>query len=747
MKTKFYTPVFSLTLLLSAALLFSVQPMFSKMILPLLGGTPQVWNTAMLFFQVMLLGGYAYAHGTTQFLGIRSQAILHIVLLLLFFGVLPFAIPEGWIPPNDKDPTLWQLSLMLMTVGGPFFVLAASAPMLQRWFTNTDHPDAKDPYFLYGASNLGSMAALLAYPTVIEPMLTLNRQADVWTGGYVLLIVLALICAVLIWTHSTKKVVNEKAAKDTHITWGLRGKWVLLALIPSSLMLGVTTYITTDIGAVPLLWIMPLALYVGTFIIAFSRKPIISKQHVTFIHGILMVALIVQLMTGIAGTVAIALIGFHLLLFFFAALSCHMELTACRPSARHLTEFYLLMSLGGAIGGILNAIIAPNYLVIPLEYAMALAASCFLRNASSKEPFRKKFTSESGFALIIITFTLMAFNIEQTLFPFIHGALVFAVVMCAPAIINKRWVFAITIAACLFLYPPGYTWGRFLAEDVIHFNRNFFGASRVVDSKLGQRTLIHGTTNHGTQATIEKYRLTPLSYYGPNSVFQDAFSYLDKNSGPQEVAVAGLGIGVTACYKKRGRHFDFFEIDKDIADIAENTEFFTFLSDCGSPYDITLGDARLTLKDKPDAHYDMIVVDVFSSDNIPIHLLTIEAIEMYLTKLKPSGVLFFHISNNYLDLEPVLSEAAEYLKIPAYAKFSMDGTIKGTSLGYYQAHGVVLTKSREAEKILKLKQWSVLKKREGVHLWTDQYSNIVRVFGNQIGHERMKESYKAQKNK
>ena len=377
-------PVYSLTLLFSAALLFSVQPMFSKMVLPLLGGTPQVWNTAMLFFQLMLLGGYAYAHGTTRFLSIRAQAVLHIVLLAIFTIVLPIAIPPDTIPPTQSDPTLWQLGLMITTVGGPFFVLAGSAPMLQRWFSASGHKDSDNPYFLYGASNLGSMTALLAYPVLIEPFLNLAGQSYSWMIGYFTLIALTTVSIITVWNNPAAKHAPKTISDDLQspITWPMRFKWLVLAFIPSSLMLGVTTYITADIASVPLLWILPLALYVATFIIVFARKQIISLKSTTSIQAVLLVVLLSQKI-AFASVSPYLLIGIHMAVFFFSALTCHMELARSRPNARHLTEFYLIMSIGGAIGGFFNAIIAPQYLVVPIEYGLALVLACFARYAGN----------------------------------------------------------------------------------------------------------------------------------------------------------------------------------------------------------------------------------------------------------------------------------------------------------------------------------------------------------------------------
>lgn len=762
---RLYTPVFALTLLLSAALLFSVQPMFSKMILPLLGGTPQVWNTAMLFFQLCLLGGYAYAHATSRFLGIRAQAILHLILLGTFSLVLPFAIPAGWDPPVDKDPTLWQLSVMTMTVGGPFFVLAGSAPMLQRWFAVSDHPDADNPYFLYGASNLGSMTALLAYPVVIEPLLTLGAQAGSWTYGYWTLIVMTALSALLIWKKGTRQQEGFGALhlSANAVTWKMRAYWLILALIPSSLMLGVTTFLTTDIASVPLLWILPLAIYVGTFILVFARKPLLSQKQITLGFEIAMIALIVQMMSfGLVPIHPYYLIALHLTLFFFAAMLCHAALVAAKPHASNLTEFYLIMSLGGALGGFFNAIIAPQIFIIPLEYALVLGLTVFVRyGRDSAQSFAKMLDAIKAFirsksldALFTVNMALLASVIIIAIFVFSLGVGIVLHIGKFPVTIShigavlaaatlfllrkKRWHFAVSACLLLALFPPGYYWGQHGFTKILHMDRNFFGVIRVVDMKGNERVLLHGTTNHGAQALDEKYRLTPLSYYSPSSPINDVFNYWDNRKGGQEVAVIGLGIGVTACFQKPDRHFDFFEIDPDIAAIAQDKEYFTYLSDCGSPYDIILGDGRLTIQDKPDSLYDVIVTDAFSSDNIPIHLMTEEAFGIYLKKLKPDGTIIINISNNYIDLEPVISRIAEKLGVRALAHVTNGGKIEKTELSYYPAHFMVLTRSSDAAAWLEKNGWSAGMFRDGVKSWSDQYSNIVSVLGNKTAKTRFR---------
>jgi hypothetical protein len=753
-KTALYVPVFSLTLLLSAALLFSVQPMFSKMILPLLGGTPQVWNTAMLFFQVMLLAGYAYAHGTSRFLSTRIQAVLHIGLLAIFFLGLPFAIPAAWEPPTDTDPRPWQLWLMLVTIGGPFFVLSASAPMLQRWFAGSDHKDAANPYFLYGASNLGSLAALFAYPFIIEPLMTVTQQTYVWQMAYVALIALTVFSSVLM--RNNMPVSKNSAAQADEISWNQRLVWLLLAFIPSSLMLGVTTYITTDIASVPLLWVMPLALYVGTFIFAFARRQLLTLNQITFLQGLFLVLVIMKSVSGIVISPWVN-IGLHLSLFFFTALMCHSQLAALKPSASKLTEFFLILSIGGALGGFFNAIIAPSFFIIPIEYGLVLILALFVRHyqkpansfSDALVEFRRVLRFKSGgfsdFEKILNSFLFFVFlffavfSTEAT-FKFL-AALIFAYVLLNCA--EKRWLFAVLSTVLLIFFMPGSEWNNSNFQDVKYRDRNFFGVMKVVDTEEEVRMLLHGTTNHGTQPLDPALRLEKVSYYGEDSPISDIFEALDQRNGKQNIAILGLGIGVTACYQKADRHFDFFEIDPAIVEIAQNKELFTYLSDCKSPYDVILGDARLTMAKQPDQRYDLILADAFSSDNVPAHLLTQEAIKMYLTKLKPDGFLVFHVSNNHLDLEPMLAKSVQEMGLFSVAKASIGDELKGTKIGFYPAHFIVISANDSVLETLRAKftDWSDGRTRGGIEPWTDQFSNIVSVFGNQIGKTRMKEVY------
>lgn len=733
MKQSAFIPVYALTLLLSASLLFSVQPLFSRMILPLLGGTPQVWNTAMLFFQVVLLAGYGYAHLSSRFLSLRLQVAVQLALLGIFTLFLPLAIPAGWIPPATEDPTLWQLSVMAAAVGGPFFVLAGSAPLFQHWFSRSGHKDAGNPYFLYGASNLGSMSALLAYPFIIEPLLNLQAQTHVWMMGYFALIMMVMLCGAFIWNARNSPLA---ATEEDHtvVTWRQRGLWLLLAFVPSSLMLGVTTYITTDIASVPLLWIIPLSLYVATFILVFARRQYIPRRVIMLVHGLLVIGLIPQLLElNIPLTL---LVVFHMALFFFSALACHTELAALRPSARHLTEFYLVMAVGGALGGFFNAIIAPNFFIVPLEYGMALAVACFLRYAANGLPSLHFNARNAGIVVAVIAIAASSYFSDML---FARGVMAFAIVCGLLWVIEKRFTFAIALAGIFILLPPGDVSNKVDGSTLLLQDRNFFAVMRIYDNNQGQRVLLHGTTLHGEQLRDPRRRNIPLSYYGVNSPIRNIFSYLGKNDGQQNVAVIGLGVGTMSCYARQGRNFDFFEIDPDIVRIAQNPDYFTYLAECGSPYSVILGDGRLTLQKQPDHSYDAVIIDAFSSDNIPIHLLTIEAIQTYLQKLKAGGMIVFHISNRYLDLEPVLAQAAKDLNLTAYAKVSKSAPVDGTEVKTKPAHYVAFLTNEAPAEYLQARQWGEAKFRDNVRTWTDSYSNILSAFGNDSVSARYKE--------
>lgn len=732
-------PVFAATLFTSAFLIFAVQPMASKMLLPLLGGSPSVWNTAMVFFQAMLLAGYAYAHFVSKVFPLRIQALLHIALLALFTVFLPLAIPSDIAPPDLTGQAMWQLGVMLTCIGGPFFILAASAPLFQHWFASSGHKDAENPYFLYAVSNIGSMIALLGYPFVMEPFLTLTEQTNGWFGGYVLLIALVALCGFLV-RNGVKPVAPIASNADTsRVTWTERAVWTFLAFIPSSLMLGVTTLITTDLASAPLLWIIPLAIYLATFIIAFSKKPLmgvaITRELTPYI---LCIVILLFMLSGFI-YLKIPMIIVHLLTFYMCALLCHGELAQAKPSTTHLTEYFLIVSFGGVLGGVFNALIAPQIFVNPLEYSLSLAAIGFIVWAGFNNfpVIRGKFNATQDpkrpvkiLMMDVLTVAVAlglcagAFMVESDTIQMCFAVAIFVYLLMT---VQKHGPFAFISLIALVAFQSS-IWST--EKGLLAQERSYFGILKVyADEKIN--FLYHGTTLHGAQFREGKQQFMPVTYYSPGGPASDVFAQISKKRGKQEVGVIGLGVGSVVCYKAPGRHFDFFEIDQDVAKYAEDPKYFTYLSGCKSPYDIIIGDGRLKIAEKPDKTYDMIFLDAFSSDNIPIHVMTKEAFEIYFDKLKDGGVITMNISNRYLDLRPVLVAIGKELGYTVYFKFHVPKTKKDDVSAIYTPSMFALMAKDEktlAPYIENYKDWKPYKQETTVRAWTDDYANILATF-------------------
>ncbi len=514
--------VFAITLFLSSSLLFVVQPMIAKMVLPLLGGTPAVWNTCMVFFQAMLLAGYLYAHASTRWLRVQHQAILHIMLLSVSFLALPIVVAaQHSEPPATGMPIGWLLRVLLATVGIPFFLVSSSGPLLQRWFGRTDHPRARDPYFLSVAGNVGSIFALLAYPALLEPSLRLAEQSSIWTGGYVALVLLTTACFYLAYRQSSahRAVTGAPAANpttDAHVAapgWRARLHWIALSFVPSSLLLGVTTFLTTDVAAVPLLWIVPLVIYLLTFVLVFARRTLVP--HTLMMRMLPLWVLPLAWLIAFDTNLPVAIQApIHLLTFFFAAMVCHGELAKRRPDGRYLTEFYLSMSVGGVLGGLFNALVAPVLFSTVLEYPLALVLACALRPARSGGS-ETRLARRLDFALPVIVgaFALgMMFllNTSQSKAP--HTLLL---VFIVPAVLcfsfsARPLRFALTVGALML------AGGSFAAaqEHASHRGRSFFGVHRVFDlPERNLRYLIHGGVVHGIQHLDAGKRREPSTYF------------------------------------------------------------------------------------------------------------------------------------------------------------------------------------------------------------------------------------------
>ncbi len=773
--------LFLITLFLSSGLLFLIQPMFARMVLPLLGGTPAVWNTCMVFFQAALLVGYLYAHLSTRWLGVRKQAMLHCGVLFLPLLVMPLAVSQEWSPPAGGNPIGWLLLVLTVSIGLPFFVVSSSAPLLQKWFSATGHHTARDPYYLYAASNLGSMLALLAYPVIVEPLLRLGEQSRLWSGGYLLLIGLVLSCAIGVImrgrtpgeTPDHPKQPKGDApdpAEERPLTWKRRLRWIALAAAPSSLMLGVTTFISTDISVVPLLWVIPLALYLLTFILVFARRKLLPHRLMVRIFPVAAVVLLIMLL-GVMTRPLLLILSIHLLVFFIATMVCHGELAGDRPNTTHLTEFYLLMSVGGVLGGMFNALLAPLIFTGIAEYPIALVAVCLL-----SPPWRMKYglanferaffpgTTGSFFffarhwkrladvilpvILCGITF-LLVFGADETGFSTELGRL--GMIAGGPAIVCLFFLemplrFGLSIAAVLIA-------GSFSTANhgvVLDAHRSFFGVHRVTrryywfsESDPGYRLnmFLHGTTVHGIQLTDFQTRQpiapdSPIGYYHPQGPIGQIFQAGREREDFDHIGMVGLGVGGLLAYGKPGDRIQCYEIDPVVQMIAEDTRYFTFLSAAlkrGVEIEIKLGDARLILADAENDTLDILIIDAFSSDSIPVHLLTSEAIDLYLSKLTEDGFLVFHITNRHLDLRPVMANlAAEAGLVCAIWK---DNTLTDVQLlRQNRYHSTWAVMARQVEDLASLKPdgidspWILTRPDPSRSVWTDDYSNIFSVF-------------------
>lgn len=714
-------PVFAAAIFTSAFLLFWVQPLFSKMILPLLGGAPSVWNTAMMFFQLVLLAGYGYAHLLTHRVqSLRAQVVIHGAVVAVGLAFLPFALGADVAPPTDRSPVLWLVGLLAVSVGWPFFALSASAPLLQAWFARAGHKASSDPYFLYAASNAGSLLALLCFPVLLEPELTLAGQATTWRAGYAGLLLLLVVTAVLLLRGRERAAPAGTATVSA--SWADRLTWVALAFVPSSLLLGVTTHITTDIASAPLFWVVPFALYLLSFIIVFARP--LNMDWVLMAQGAGAVAVAVMtvlvLAFGLGGTVLLT-VGIHLSAFFATALMCHGEMARRRPAASGLTTFYFCMSIGGALGGIFNALLAPALFTSDMEYFLALVGACLLRGLVKRD--------------------LRDYRVGDTLYPLLLGLLVAMVVWWfsdnAPFALAGRMLFLLPCALALYWFSERslrfalgiavVMGGAFFVRssvDVLHTERSFFGINKVKlledDRKVG---LVHGTTIHGTEFTDPKRRREPLSYYARSGPAGQMFAH---GRAYRRAALIGLGTGALACYRKAGEDWTFFEIDGAVERIARDTRYFHYLSQCDGAR-VALGDGRLLLNKIPDRSYDLIVIDAFSSDAIPTHLLTREALSLYLRKLRPGGVVLFNLSNKYLDLGPVLSNGVA--SVNAFARRQLYyPTQEESAQGAAASEWMVIAADRKTLDFLAGdRRWRETQGQTDARPWTDDYSNIFGV--------------------
>lgn len=724
--------LFLLTILTGSFLLFLVQPMIARMALPRLGGAPAVWNSAMLVYQALLLGGYAYAHRLAREPE-RRQATIHIILFSVALLWLPLGLADLQ-PPSDGSPIFWVPWLLIASIGPLFFVVAAQAPLMQRWYAISGNKG--EPYALYAASNIGSFAGLLTYPLIVEPFTALQTQKWLWSGIYLLLMALVATCAVKMWRTSggqTDNSVNVEEAMD--ISWKRRLYWIALAAVPSGLMLSTTSHLTTDLMAMPLLWVVPLAIYLLSFSVAFAdnQRPayVISR----FAPLVMVTAGSFIFLQGnkaaINGLVA------SLSLLFVVAVALHNEMYRTRPAPSQLTNFYLMMSIGGVIGGLFCAIVAPLLFDWTWEHPILILAAAVLLPKIALIPIpesnRKIPYVMAGFGLLAFALGVFGGVRAPETYDILTAIIVTVVIVLGLLVAGFRVPFLLAMAGLLTLNGGWYN-AQLSFNDVRM--RSYFGTYTINSSESGRvRSLTHGTTMHGMQLLDEPTR--PISYYAPNSGVGKTLVKTPLLFGPNaNVGIVGLGTGTLACYRKPGQTWQFFEIDPLIVEIARDRKVFSFLERCAPDAKITIGDARLTLAEVPKSRFDVLALDAFSSDAIPLHLLTKEAFTTYGRALKADGILLVHISNRYIDLNPVI--AAEAKANGWYAALRDDSpTDAMVNDGVRPSQWIAL--SRDPKKLFKLTgkldtkksrqykadQWLELDAPGDTRAWTDDYASVL----------------------
>ena len=730
-----WTLLFAGTLFVSASLMFVLQPLFGKILLPLLGGSPAVWNTCMVFYQTILFLGYLYAHIISSRFKPSRQIQLHSVVILLSFLALPLALPENTVPPTESDPTLWIVWTLLIAIGLPLFVVSTTSPLIQKWFASINHRNSDDPYFLYAASNAGSLIALISYPFIIEPHIDLSAQKTDWSLGYVLLCLLIAACATLLYKSKAQHTPTEAIATPVDIKLNVRQQlhWLALAFVPSSLLLGLTNFISTDIASVPLLWIIPLTVYLLSFIIVFSTwhdaiHPIIVK-----IQPFILIPFITYAFINPADLPYWMYLILHVIAFFFAVMVCHGELSKHRPSTQYLTQFYLIMSFGGMLGGMFNTFVAPFIFNGIYEYPLMIIAALLLRPWSTTLSLKGALLQLIWPASLIVIGLILYASISDLLqyFDIIVISLIVLTIISF-LLRSKPITFAFSAGAIIFLALGLHG----LSSHTLYQERTFFGVLAVRESVLtdekGQdetyHELFHGTTKHGAQRLPESLQKTPLTYYSRPGPMGQLFKEFDAKNQNWNIGVVGLGAGALTCYAKDSQQWTLYEIDPLVVDIANKPEYFTYMKLCAHQSTMRIGDARLSIDKEPDGHFDLLIMDAFSSDSVPTHLITKEALDIYFKKLKPNGILAFHITNRHLALKKVLSIHAEQMHLAAliqeYKTQNPPPLVVATDW-------VVMAKKSDTLSPLSLSQlgnWEKMPLYFDMKAWTDDFTNIVSIW-------------------
>ena len=707
--------LFAVAVFTSASLVFLVQPLVGKLFLPLLGGSPAIWNTTLAFFQAALLVGYAYAHLLQRAGTVRRQMLIHLAVLALAALTLPLRVSGLLGAPWEGAPALWLALALTLTVGAPFAVLSATAPLLQAWYARftVAEPGRRDAYALYAASNLGSLLALAAYPIVVEPLMGLSLQATMWSAAYGGFALMLAGLALAMWRRRETAVEAAEAAPPT--PWRERLCWVALAAAPSSLLVGVTAHLTADVASVPFLWAIPLELYLLTFVIAFHGRAARPGQWLLVVQIVGVAAALLQI--AHPNTPWPQQLAVHLAAFFVTTLVCHKTLASRRPPPARLTEFYLLMSLGGVLGGGFNAFLAPVLFDGVWEYAGVLALSLLAR------PWGPRKWEGRDLGYLVMGFVwITPLLIPQLVLPGIfRGALMLAPVAMA-LLLRERGLAVAALMATVAIAGEVQGFGRYQEH-----HRSFFGVTHLTTiqpPELGEtRIMVHGTTLHGAQPLSPALRCRPTAYYSHDTVIGTVFRTEQDVRPAMRIGAVGLGAGTVATFVRASDRMRFYEIDRTVADLALDPDRFSFVRGCAKgPVDLILGDARLSLAKEPDRAFDLLLVDAFSSDSVPTHLLTVEALRGYLRVIRPDGAILLHLSNRNLEL---LGPAAAAARAAGAKVLGGEHWVDPSVSPYAETGGIVLLVTRDQavlDRYVGNHEWTA--PPAGPRAWTDDYTNV-----------------------
>lgn len=754
-------------------MLFLIQPMVGKILLPALGGAPAVWTACMLFFQAALLAGYLYAEKSIKLLGCARQSMLHLMLMVGSWLLLPVNINLSGVELAHASPVSWLISRLTFSIGLLFFLLAANAPLVQRYYAQSGQPDANDPYFLYSASNAGSLLALLAFPLVLEPLMGAVHLRQLWSAGYILLTLLLSLSSFATWKPSgflpdTGAAQNPDQGKESvseivpaaskllpaaqQISWRQIFVWAFYGFVPCSIMLGVTTHITTDIASAPLLWIVPLAGYLVSFILVFAKtafwREICWERYLfpTSLLAIMMYYFVLNEPIWLS-------LGLHLLCMLLACMYFHSRLALSRPAVCHLNSFYVWMSVGGVAAGLFNSVFAPLVFKTQAEYLLTLVVTLitvsFTAGQRLREGLKRRHEILISGLFCLMFCMLIYFSHKGADFLFsINTAKQLLFLLFTIHFFFRRPISAGIVMIIIFTMMQMV--GSPADSRVIYRERSFFGILKITrlatdgetrdpDLKIAGiadifHRLHHGNTLHGVERRVKVRYQLPLSYYSREGPVGSIFKIGLVNRNCKNIGVIGLGCGTVAWYGRPWQHFDFFEIDPAIIRIAQNPDFFSFLSNSQASWRIIAGDARVMLQTVPDKSYDLMILDAYSSGSVPMHLLTLQAFELYRNKIKDDGLIIFHISNRYLKLEPVIRRICDQLGLGCLEALYMPekDSIRYDWYDFDQmagSHWVAASPGHEKLEMLKnTGLWQPMPAYDHYKMWTDDYANLLQVY-------------------